>query len=128
MRAGLTTTMILLLLPLPLLLLQACSGKNEEFASRIAARSLVAAPKNKVPAEMAKVVALGTFVLPDVEQEMHAAPASGRKRLIEAMRRMNSPESLKLLDFVARWDSDDTVRRRARLAAAAVRAANNKKQ
>ena len=73
------------------------------------------------------MVALGTFVLTDVEQEMHAAPAKGRKRLIEAMRRMNSPESLNLLDFVARWDSDDTVRRRARLAAVAIRAANKKK-
>jgi len=100
----------------------ACSGQDEEHASRIAARSLVAAPESKAPGEMAKVVALGTFVLPDVEQEMHTAPASGRKRLIEAMRRMDNPRCLTLLDFVARWDADDTVRRRARLAAAAIRA------
>jgi len=104
-----------------LLLLAACPSKDEERSARIAVKRLTASPESKLPQEMERVVALGTFVLPDIEQEMHATPAAGRLRLVEAMRRIRSPEGLALLDFLARWDTDDTVRRRASLAAAAIR-------
>jgi hypothetical protein len=104
------------------LVLLGCAAKDEERSSRLAIKRLVAAPEGKLPGELRRVVAMGTYVLPDIEQEMHSAPIQGRLRMVEAMRRINSAESLKLLDFLRRWDSDDTVRRRARLAATAIRA------
>lgn len=101
--------------------LPACPSKDEERSARIAVKRLTGAPKSKLPHEMQRVVALGTFALPDIEQEIHETPAAGRLRLVEAIRRIKSPEGLHLLDFLARWDTDDTVRRRASLAAAAIR-------
>lgn len=105
-----------------------CAGKDEERIARIAIKRLVAAPEGKLSGELRRVVAMGTYVLPDIEQEMHSAPIQGRLRMVEAMRRINSAESLKLLDFLVRWDSDDTVRRRARLAATAIRARQAEKK
>lgn len=101
--------------------LAACPSTDEERGARIAIKRLVAAPESKLPHELRRVVALGAFALPDIEQEMHTVPAAGRLRLVEAIRRIKSPESLHLLDFLARWDTDDTVRRRASRAAAAIR-------
>jgi hypothetical protein len=107
--------------------LAACPSKDEERSARIAVKRLTGAPKSKLPQEMQRVVALGAFVLPDIEQEIHATPAAGRLRLVEAVRRIQSPEGLHLLDFLAQWDTDDTVRRRASLAAAAIRSRNKTK-
>ena len=94
---------------------------DREYEARLAVRRVIAAPVGKLPAEMKRTVAMGEYVLPDIEQAVHASPVAGRLRLVELMRRIGSPKSLPLLDLLARWDTDDAVRRRARQAAAAIR-------
>lgn len=86
---------------------------EREQRSRIAVRSLVAAPDHAVEGELNKVVALGHYALMDIEQTMHAAPVVGRLRLLRAIERIGSPEPIPLLRFLALHDSDDAVRRRA---------------
>lgn len=116
-----TLTLLVALLP-GLVIATGCS-KDRERHSRLAAKRLVAAPKSKLPAEMKRVVKLGAYVLPDIEQEIHGVSASERRRLVEAMRRIGSAESLHLLDYLGRWDTDDLVKKRAKQAAAAIRRA-----
>lgn len=108
MRRGL-----LLLLLLPLVLKGCASDFDREQRSRLRVRSLVAAPERAVEQELDKVVAQGAYALPDIEQEMHAAPAAGRLRLLRALGRIGSREAVPLLRFLARHDTDDAVRRRA---------------
>ena len=95
-------------------LAQGCAENLErEQRSRIAVRSLVAAPDRAVEQELDKVVALGHYALTDIEQEMHAAPVTGRLRLLRALERIGSLDAVPFVRFLARWDTDDAVRRRA---------------
>ena len=57
---------------LVLLLLGGCEARQHEEAARLAVRSLVAAPPEAVKQELRKVVALGRYALPDIEQEFHS--------------------------------------------------------
>jgi hypothetical protein len=90
----------------------ACTDDRER-ACHTAVKSLVAAPDKHLKSEMAKVVAFGTYALPDIEQEMHGAPIKGRLRLLDALRRIGSAEAVPLLDFLIRVDTDDAVRKEA---------------
>ena len=94
---------------------------DRERACRLAVKSLVAAPDKHLRTEMAKVVAFGTYALPDIEQEMHGAPIKGRLRLLDAVRRIGSPEAVPLLDFLIRVDTDDAVRKEAQKVARQLR-------
>jgi hypothetical protein len=89
-----------------------CSPDRER-ASHIAVKSLAAAPQNKVPGEMARVLSFGRYALPDIEQEIHGASIQGRLRLLEALSRLKDKEAIPLLDTLARWDADPEVRKRA---------------
>jgi hypothetical protein len=105
---------MLRVLPLALLVVSACANDlDRERRSRIAVRALVAAPPSKVEEALDRVVALGVYALPDIEQELHAAPAAGRRHLLRAIERINSSEAVPLLRFLARHDTDETVRKRA---------------
>jgi hypothetical protein len=103
------------LIVLLLLFLQSgCANDlDRERRSRIGVRGLVAAPPNKVEEALDRVVALGAYALPDIEQEFHAAPALGRQRLLRALERIDSRKAVPLLRFLAEHDTDETVRRRA---------------
>ena len=80
----------------------------------MAVRKLIAAPASRVEGALDAVVAFGVYALPDIEQELHAAPAKARLRLLRALERIDSPEAAPLLRFLARHDTDATVRKRAR--------------
>jgi hypothetical protein len=109
---------------LALLLLCSCANEIErERACRLAVKSLVAAPPSKVPGELARVVKHGRYALPDIEQEMHQAPAGSRLRLLDAIERIGDAEAVPLLEFVARHDTEDRVRKRARYVARTLRRA-----
>jgi hypothetical protein len=88
-------------------------GKDLERSSRIAVKSLVAAPENKVEQELAKVVALGRYALPDIEQEFHSAPGQGRLRLLEALRQLALPEAVPFVQTIERWEQDEAVKKQA---------------
>lgn len=105
-----------------LVLLAACANDLErERGSRIAARSLVAAPETKVEGELDRMVAFGPYALPDIEQEMHNAPVAGRLRLLRAIERIGSREAVPFLTFLASHDGDKLVRRRAATLARSLR-------
>lgn len=98
-----------------LLLLCACANEiDRERTCRLAVKSLVAAPETKVPGELRRVVKLGRYALPDIEQEIHQAPAASRLRLLDAIERIGEAEAVPLLEFLARYDTVDKVRKRAR--------------
>ena len=107
--------LLMVLLTASSVLLTTSCGRDleRERLSHLAARSLVAAPDRAVAAELNRVVAVGAFALPDIEQEIHAAPAAGRLRLLRAIERIGSPQAIPLLRFLVRWDTDDAVRREA---------------
>ena len=112
-----------------LLCLPACLGllscdADRERASHIAVKSLAAAPESKVPGEMQRVLALGRYALPDIEQEIHGASSRGRLRLLEALRRLKDREALPLVDTVARWDVDPGARALAKEVAQELRNAS----
>lgn len=111
--AGVRAERLLLALVAAILLGGCAKDLEREQRSRIAVRSLVAAPDHAVEGELNKVVALGHYALMDIEQVMHAAPVVGRLRLLRAMERIGSPEAIPLLRFLALRDTDDAVRRRA---------------
>jgi hypothetical protein len=115
------------ILALLMALVGSCVSTDEEWACRLAVKRLVAAPERLVEAETRRVVAYGTYALPDIEQELHVAPAKGRLRLLEALRRIGSPESLPLLEFLGRRDTDDAVRERAAQIAAMLRRSTSNK-
>jgi hypothetical protein len=89
-----------------------CS-QDSEWRGRLAVRRLIKAPESLVFYEMAHVVSYGAWILPDIEQELHLCPAAERLRLIEAIRKIGAKESLAFLQFISRWDTDPTVRKRA---------------
>ena len=109
---------------LALLLLGSCANEiKREQACRLAVKSLVAAPETRVAGELARVVKHGRYALPDIEQEMHQAPLASRLRLLDAIERIGEAEAVPLLDFLARWDTADKVRVRARNVARTLRRA-----
>jgi len=87
---------------------------DRERRCRLAVRSLAAAPQRAVESELDKVVAFGSYALPDIEQAMHSAPVAKRLRLLRAIERVQAPEAIPFLRFLARWDTDDAVRRTAK--------------
>jgi hypothetical protein len=89
-----------------------CADDRERLC-HIAAKSVVAAPENKARGEMDKLLSFGRYALPDIEQEFHAANATGRLRLLEVLRRLGLPEALPFLQVVVRWDGEEEVRRAA---------------
>jgi hypothetical protein len=90
----------------------ACTDARER-PCRIAVKSLGVAPDGKAAGELAKVVAFGHYALPDIEQEFHASTLKGRLRYLDALQRIRSSDSVAFLRTVARWDSDDAVRKGA---------------
>ena len=114
--AAVMRTLKLLLLGLALLALLApvaSCGRDVERQCRIAVRSLVAAPKNRVAGELDKVVAFGRYALPDIEQEFHSSSTAPRGRLLDALSRLNLRESIPFVELAARWEKDATVRSQA---------------
>jgi hypothetical protein len=104
-----------------LLSLAACSD-NGERRCHLAVKSLVAAPQNKAAGELEKVVAFGRYALVDIEQEYHAAPPTGRRRLLDALDRLQLAEAQPFLELCARVETDPAVREQAvRLARRAAR-------
>ena len=88
-----------------------CVDSTErEQPCRIAVKSLAAAPENRAAGELQKVLRFGRYALPDIEQELQIASVVGRKRLLEALRRLREPESIPFLETVARWDEAKEVR------------------
>jgi hypothetical protein len=109
-----------LLLSAVLLALAGCTDEREQ-PCRLAVRSLAAAPEDRAAGELKKVLAFGRYALPDIEQELHAASTTGRKRLIEALRKLREREAIPFLEIVARWDEEPEVRALAREVAASLR-------
>jgi hypothetical protein len=93
-------------------LLLSC-GDDRERRCHLAVKSLVAAPADRAAGELEKVVAFGRYALPDVEQEFHAASPTGRRRLLDALDRLRLREAQPFLAFVARWETDQALRRQA---------------
>ena len=102
----------LLLLLSAVMLVSACTDRRER-PCRIAVKSLGVAPDSKAAGELEKVVAFGHYALPDIEQEFHASTLKGRLRYLDALQRIRSSDSVAFLRTVARWDSDDAVRKGA---------------
>ena len=59
-------------------LVVACEGSDERRAER-AVKALVSANAYSEAAAMRKVVSLGRFALPDIEQQLHAADVAARR-------------------------------------------------
>ena len=76
------------------LLSAGCSKTEQERASRLAVKRVLAAPQAKLADEMRHIVAMGSYVLPDVVQEYHTAPPIGRLRLLDVLRRIGDPEAV----------------------------------
>ena len=62
---------------------------------------------------IARVARRGVRAIPPIETALHTARPAGRLNLVMALRRIGSPESLPLLEHLARWDSDAAVRKEA---------------
>lgn len=93
-------------------LLPACSD-NREYASRAAVKSLLESKDSLVRHHRARLVTMGRFVLPDIEQEYQGTTYKGRMRLLDVLERMGDPEALHLVRHIARWDADSVCRERA---------------
>ena len=94
--------------------LSACDdSRGPEYYSRMAVKGLATAPVNKVRMQMGKVVARGSYVLVDIEQEFHGADVKGRKRLLGALERLKDPQALPFVRYIARWDENPRVRKEA---------------
>jgi len=109
------------ILVLLLVFLASCTDEREQ-PCRIAVKSLAAAPENRAAGELQKVLAFGHYALPDIEQELHSANAVGRKRLIEALRRLKEKGAIPFLEIVACWDESAEIRSLAKEVAASLRA------
>lgn len=107
--------MILLLCPL----LLNCTD-TREHDSRMAVKSLIAAPESKVRLAMSKVLTFGSYSLPDVEQEFHSALPEGRLRLLDVIERLGDQSAIPFLEFLSRWEPDSQVRQRAKVIAEAL--------
>ena len=83
-------------------------------------KSVVAAPESKARGEIDRLLAFGRYALPDIEQEFHGASTTGRLRLLEVLRRLRLPETIPFLEVVARWDTEQKVRKEAEAVAAAL--------
>lgn len=92
--------------------LLACSD-NQEYASRAAVKALLESKDSLVRHHRARLVTMGRYVLPDIEQEFQGASYKGRLRLLDVLERMGDPEALHLVRHVARWDEDSICRKRA---------------
>jgi hypothetical protein len=92
-------------------------GDQRERRCRLAVKSLVAAPADRAPGELDKVVSFGRYALADIEQEYHAAGPTGRVRLLEALDRLRLPEAQPFLEFAARIETDLQVRRQVEVLA-----------
>ncbi len=103
-----------------LLGLGGCADEREH-PCRIAVKSLAAAPENRASGELEKVLRFGRYALPDIEQELHTASVTGRKRLLEALRRLKEREAIPFLEIVARHDESQEVRALAAEVAASLR-------
>ena len=103
----------ILVLLAALLLLPACSD-NREHASRAAVKALLDSKDSLVRHHRARLVAMGRYVLPDIEQEYQGAPYKGRLRLLDVLERMGDPEAVHLVRHIARWDEEDLCRERAK--------------
>ena len=95
---------------------------NDEWQIRQAVRRVVAGEADHKKA-MRFVVEKGRRSLTDIEQQMHAAPAKARLRLVRLVGRIGDVEAVTFLELVARWDTDDKVRNEAKLTMAALRLA-----
>ena len=94
--------------------LAACDdSRGREYYARMAVKGLATAPADKVRMQMDKVVARGSYVLVDIEQEFHGADTAGRQRLLGALERIKDPQALAFVRYVARWDEDAKVRKEA---------------
>ena len=102
-----------LLLTALLLLAPACSN-DREFASRAAVKAMLESKDSLVRHHRARLVSMGRFVLPDIEQEYHSTSYKGRLRLLGVLEQINDPESIHLLRHIAKWDHDVVCRRRAK--------------
>ena len=106
-------SMTRLIFGLAALLCFASCSDNREHRARLVVRGLIKSEDSLVRHHMAQVVALGRFVLPDIEQEYQGASYKGRLRLMTALEHIGDPESLHLLRHIARHDDDRVCRRKA---------------
>lgn len=105
------------------LLAAACTDTTvREQPCRLAVKSLAAAPEVHARGELQKVLRFGRYALPDIEQEFHGATVVGRKRLLEALRRLKEREAVPFLELVARSDEHAEVRALAAEVATSLRA------
>ena len=111
----------LLLLALTGMLPGCAKDVERESQSRLAVRWLIKAPASRVDGALQRVVKVGEYALPDIEQEMHSAPQAGRARLLRALERIGSPRALPFVRFLSHWDTDDAVRRQAKVLVATLR-------
>lgn len=99
---------------LAMLVFPSCDdSRGQEYYARMAVKGLATAPADKVRMQMGKVVARGSYVLVDIEQEFHGANTAGRQRLLGALKRIKDPQALAFVRYVARWDEDAKVRKEA---------------
>jgi len=91
-----------------------------EWQCRQVVKQLVEAGPTSVNAAMDRVVEVGPCTIVDIEQSFHGGSLATRLRLLEALRRLGSPEGLPILRFYARWDDEPQVREAAKKAAASL--------
>lgn len=98
-----------------LLLLVACED-SREWQVREAVRAVVKGKRDHRQA-MDFVVAQGRYAIPEIEQQIHAAPDAAKKRLIALLARIDDREAVPLLRILAERGSP-AVQRAARAAQA----------
>ncbi|MCC6746147.1 MAG: hypothetical protein IT371_00725 [Deltaproteobacteria bacterium] len=87
---------------------------SRDWDCRVAVRALVNAKgAGEERNALEKVLTFGPYALTEIEQELHAAPAEARSRLLEALARIGSRDALPLARFVSYWDQEPTIRRQA---------------
>ena len=95
------------------ILMPGCSD-NREYHSRAAVRALLKSKDSLVRHHRARLVSMGRYVLPDIEQEYQGTTCKGRLRLLDVLERMGDPEALHFLRHVARRDADSVCRKKAK--------------
>jgi HEAT repeat protein len=95
------------------LCLLACD-RAPERVSRAAVRQVVAANTFSEQEALARVARIGSFALPDIEEELHGAPTRGRLRLLEAIGQIGDPAAEPLVRLVAHRDEEASVREKAK--------------
>jgi HEAT repeat protein len=82
-----------------LLLLAACED-SREWQVRQAVRAVVQGKQDQRRA-MDFVVAQGRYAIPEIEQQIHAAPDAAKKRLIAVLVRIDDRDAVPLLRILA---------------------------